>query len=120
MKTRYPVMQLVKAHYDGNEKLFASMAAQLANVYADEGDLQAKDEILAIIKKAAEKIQNTMEASEEDVKMENTSNVTAISGVEVDTGKEESILHEESAASDYDDEVFDDGSRQMSITDWQN
>ena len=49
MKTRYAILQLVQAHYSNNFKKFDDFAKALAEVYAQDGDLQAKDEILKMI-----------------------------------------------------------------------
>ena len=49
MKIRYPVLQLVKAHYTNKNLLFDDYVKAIAAIFAEEGDLQAKDELLKMM-----------------------------------------------------------------------
>lgn len=54
MKTRYAILQMIQAHYSNNFKQFDNFAKALAEVYAQDGDLQAKDEILKMMSNSGE------------------------------------------------------------------
>lgn len=54
IKTRYAILQMIQAHYSNNFKQFDNFAKALAEVYAQDGDLQAKDEILKMMSNSGE------------------------------------------------------------------
>lgn len=54
MKERFSILQLIKAHYSNNFELFDNTAKMLADILAEDGDIQAKDEILRMMKNKGE------------------------------------------------------------------
>lgn len=49
MKIRYPMLQLVKAHYSNKNESFDDYVKVIADMLGEDGDMQAKDELLKMM-----------------------------------------------------------------------